>query len=158
MGGQRIKCTRCRYRGVLTTPLRKYRLLKILACPQCGGKLEYTNSTKVKGKQMVRHGKKDSSKPKRTGSNAPPKAKVTKKKKRAKPEGEKKKGIKRGALSAAIYAYFDHVGYAKMDYEVALGVAKKIKPDTKFQRSHYTWYRNKYRQLRGLDKDGKKIK
>lgn len=120
--------------------------------------MKYGNLIKVKGNIMVRHGKKDSEKPKRTGSNtSAPKAKVAKKKKRAKPE-TKKKARKRGALSAAIYAYFDHVGYAKIDYKTALAVAQKIKPDTKFDHHHYSWYRNKYRQLRNLDKDGKKIK
>ena len=156
MSKQRIKCTGCNYHGKIDS----IHLVRSdnNTCIQCGGKLIYTNLKKVKGKIMVTHGKKDSDKPKRTGSRAPIKAKVAKKKKRAKPEGTKKKGIKRGALSQAIYAYFDKVGYAKMSYDFTLALAKKIKPDTKFQPSHYAWYRNKYRQMRGLDKDGKKIK
>lgn len=53
----------------------------------------------------------------------------------------------RGSLGKAIYAYFDEVGVDNAIYEKSLEIAKKIMPNTKYNKGHYSWYRNKYREM-----------
>jgi hypothetical protein len=45
-------------------------------------------------------------------------------------------------------AYFDAQHKAKKDfsYEDALALAQKEMPETKFNKSHYAWYKNKWKQ------------
>lgn len=57
-----------------------------------------------------------------------------------------KKGYKRGSLSTAIYTHFDKVGVDEAVYEECLKLAKSIMPNTKFNKYHLSWYKNKYRQ------------
>lgn len=71
--------------------------------------------------------------------------------KKIKKKKGKKAAHKRGSLSAAIYDFFDRVGLDKATYDKTLKVAKAAKPDTMFNRSHFSWYRNKYRLLRDID-------
>lgn len=59
----------------------------------------------------------------------------------------KKSGYKRGSLSKAIYEHFDKVGVDEAKYEDCLKLAKEVKKDTKFDKYHMSWYKNKYRQL-----------
>ena len=58
----------------------------------------------------------------------------------------KKSGYKRGSLGKAIYAYFDDVGVDNAEYDVALKIAQKTLATTKFDKYHFSWYKNKYRQ------------
>ncbi len=62
----------------------------------------------------------------------------------------KKSGYKRGSLGKAIYEYFDKVTLEKATYEKSLEIAKGIMPTTKFNKNHFSWYKNKYRELRDL--------
>ena len=64
---------------------------------------------------------------------------------KASKKGGKSK-YKRGSLSAVIYAHFDKVGVDEAKFEKTLEIAKATKPDTKYNRYHFSWYKNKYRQ------------
>ena len=66
--------------------------------------------------------------------------------KKSKKKSAKKSGYKRGSLSAAIYELFDKVGVDDVKYEDCLKLAKEVKKDTKFDKYHFSWYKNKYRQ------------
>lgn len=79
------------------------------------------------------------------------KKKVLRKKKKAKKSKKGgKKTYKRGSLGQAIYAHFDKVKVDEAKYDDCLKIAKKIMPATKFNKSHFSWYKNKYRELRDL--------
>jgi predicted transport protein len=52
---------------------------------------------------------------------------------------------KRGRIGKTIYDLFDEKGLDNVTYEECEIIAKKIKPDTKFNTSHFSWYKNKYR-------------
>ena len=54
----------------------------------------------------------------------------------------------RGSLRKGIFAYFDHTGIDAVTYEETARPAKKIKPDTKFDKSHFAWYRNVYKKAK----------
>lgn len=105
---------------------------------------------------MVRHGKKDGSRAKQNQPTADKAEGTKKKRKRAQPEGKNAKkpktGYKRGSLAKAIYEYMDKVTYPKVTYDMMLKVALKAKPNTKFNHSHYCWYRNKYRAMHNIKK------
>lgn len=60
------------------------------------------------------------------------------------PKGGKKSGYKRGSLGTAIRALFDKKGVDKVTYEECLKLAKSIMPSTKFDKSHFSWYKNDY--------------
>jgi len=78
------------------------------------------------------------------------KEKRTKKKTSEKSSTKSKKTTyKRGSLGQAIYEYFDKVGVDEAKYDDTLKVAQKVMPTTKFNKSHYSWYKNKYRELGG---------
>jgi hypothetical protein len=57
---------------------------------------------------------------------------------------------KRGDLGRAIYAYLDEVGLESSDYETSLQIALKVLPTSKYSKAHWSWYKNKYRELRDL--------
>lgn len=61
-----------------------------------------------------------------------------------KSKGGKKSGYKRGSLGTAIRALFDKKGVDKVTYEECLKLAKSIMPSTKFDKSHFSWYKNDY--------------
>ncbi len=67
--------------------------------------------------------------------------------KKSKKKSAKKSGYKRGSLSAAIYELFDKKGVDEVTYDECLELAKSVKKDTKFDKYHFSWYKNKYRQL-----------
>lgn len=74
------------------------------------------------------------------------KKKVVKSKKATpKKSGAKKTGYKRGSLMRAIYELFDRVGVDKVTYEQTEKLAKKTLPTTKFNKYHFSWYKNDYR-------------
>ncbi|MHC4271794.1 MAG: hypothetical protein ACYST2_05730 [Planctomycetota bacterium] len=52
---------------------------------------------------------------------------------------------RRSGIGKAIYDLFDETGIENVTYEECEIIAKKIKPDTKFNTSHFSWYKNKYR-------------
>lgn len=60
---------------------------------------------------------------------------------------KKRKGIK-----GAMYAMFDEKGVDGVSYDECESAARKIKPDTKFDRSHFSWYKKEYLKKEG---DGK---
>lgn len=55
---------------------------------------------------------------------------------------EKKKHI---SIRSVLFAYFDQVGLKNIKYDRALKIAQKVKADTAFNASHFSWYRNQYR-------------
>lgn len=59
----------------------------------------------------------------------------------------KKTGYKRGSLSSVIFAYIHKTGVDEVVYDKMLELAQKTMPNTKFNRYHYSWYKNKYRKL-----------
>ena len=58
----------------------------------------------------------------------------------------KKKAYKRGSLKKAIYKLFDRKGVAKVTYKEVESLAKRVKPNTKFDKYHFGWYRNDYKK------------
>lgn len=63
---------------------------------------------------------------------------------------------KRSGIGKAIYDLFDEKGIENVTYEECEIIAKKIKPDTKFNTSHFSWYKNKYRNKSNVPSDVKK--
>lgn len=63
---------------------------------------------------------------------------------------------RRGGIGKAIYDLFDEKGIENVTYEECKIIAKKIKPDTKFNPSHFSWYKNKYRKKSNVPPDTKK--
>ena len=63
---------------------------------------------------------------------------------------------RRGGIGKAIYDLFDEKGIENVTYEECEIIAKKIKPDTKFNTSHFSWYKNKYRNKSNVPSDVKK--
>ncbi len=53
---------------------------------------------------------------------------------------------RRGGIGQSIYDLFDEKGIENVTYEECETLAKKIKPTTKFNPSHFSWYRNEYRK------------
>ena len=58
----------------------------------------------------------------------------------------KKKTYKRGSLKQEIYKLFDRKGVAKVTYKEVESLAKRVKPDTKFNKAHFAWYRGDYKK------------
>jgi predicted transport protein len=54
-------------------------------------------------------------------------------------------GTGRGII-AAIYSLFDRKGVENAGYEECEAIARKIKPSTKFNRNHFSWYKRDYRR------------
>jgi hypothetical protein len=52
-----------------------------------------------------------------------------------------------GDLGKTIYAYFDKKGIENVNYEESLKIAKKCCPHTKYQKSHFAWYKSHYRKF-----------
>lgn len=68
----------------------------------------------------------------------------------------KKEKKKRVTITGAIFAYFDksyaqHGSLEKISYERCLKIAKMVKPETAFNKGHFSWYRNQYRLKRDID-------
>ena len=58
----------------------------------------------------------------------------------------KKKTYKQGSLKEAIYKLFDRKGVTKVTYKEVENLAKRVKPDTKFNKAHFAWYRGDYKK------------
>ena len=63
---------------------------------------------------------------------------------------KKSRVYQRGDLGRAIFSLFDKVGIYKVNFEQALKVAKKAKPDTTFGSAYYSWFKNAYRNEHDL--------
>lgn len=61
---------------------------------------------------------------------------------------------KKRTIIHAMFALFDEKDVDTITYDECEALAKQVKPDTKFGKTHFTWYKNKYRELRsgGLPK------
>jgi len=57
---------------------------------------------------------------------------------------------RRGSITGELYALFDEKGVDRVPYEEAEQLAKSVKPDTKFNKGHFSWYKRDYR-LKGKD-------
>lgn len=53
---------------------------------------------------------------------------------------------RRRGVGKAIYDLFNEKGIENVTYEECETLAKKIKPDTKFNPNHFSWYKNEYRK------------
>ena len=72
----------------------------------------------------------------------------------------KEVSTRRGGIGQSIYELFDEKDIENVTYEECETLAKKIKPDTKFNPSHFSWYKNEYkrkRKERGTDKFGSRL-
>lgn len=63
---------------------------------------------------------------------------------------KKIKKIKKLKIGKAIYDYFDKVGLENAKYEVSLKIAKKANSTTKYNKSHFSWYKNKYQEIKDI--------
>lgn len=52
----------------------------------------------------------------------------------------------RPGIGTAIYALFDDKGVDSVSYGECEAVAKSVKPDTAFNKRHFSWYKNHYRK------------
>jgi predicted transport protein len=56
-------------------------------------------------------------------------------------------------IGQAIYQLFNEKGIENVSYAECESLAKRIKPDTKFNNSHFSWYKNKYKKMRSITPD-----
>ena len=56
----------------------------------------------------------------------------------------KEVSTRRGGIGQSIYELFDKKGIENVTYEECETLAKKIKPDTKFNPRHFSFYKNEY--------------
>jgi predicted transport protein len=54
-------------------------------------------------------------------------------------------GSTRRGIISAIYSLFDEKGVENIRYEECEAIARSIKPSTKFNRNHFSWYKRDYR-------------
>lgn len=70
----------------------------------------------------------------------------------------KEVSTRRGGIGRSIYELFDEKGIENVTYEECETLAKKIKPDTKFNPSHFSWYKNEYRKKSNAPPHAKRTK
>ncbi len=58
----------------------------------------------------------------------------------------KKSSYRKGSLGDSIREHFDSVGVDEATYDDCFALALKIMPQTKFNKSHFSWYKNDYRK------------
>jgi hypothetical protein len=61
--------------------------------------------------------------------------------------GYRSRGRKQTIIQA-MYALFDEKGVDEVTYAECETLARQVKPDTKFGKTHFSWYKNKYREVR----------
>jgi predicted transport protein len=61
------------------------------------------------------------------------------------PDRGSSRGSNRG-IGGAMYALFDARGVDNISYEECESLARRIKPDTKFNRYHFSWYKGVYKK------------
>ena len=66
-----------------------------------------------------------------------------------------------GGIKNAIYMLFDEKGVDNVTYDECEAAAKKAKPDSAFNKNHFSWYKNQYKKSRkysgGLRSSGNKL-
>ena len=70
----------------------------------------------------------------------------------------KELSTRRRGIGKAIYELFDEKGIENVTYEKCETLAKKIKPDTKFNPNHFSWYKNEYRKKSNAPPHVKKLR
>lgn len=63
---------------------------------------------------------------------------------------------KRGTIIDAIYGLFDEKGVDKVTYEECETLARQIKPNTAFNKNHFSWYKRDYRKRTSTPPQAKK--
>lgn len=58
----------------------------------------------------------------------------------------KEVSTRRGGIGQSIYELFDEKGIENVTYEECEALAKKIKPNTAFNKNHFSWYKRDYRK------------
>jgi len=53
---------------------------------------------------------------------------------------------RRQTITHSMFELFDQKGVDDVTYDECESLAKRVKPDTKFDKSHFSWYKNKYKQ------------
>lgn len=73
----------------------------------------------------------------------------------AQPGGGTRRGGRR--IGTAIYALFDEKGMDNVTCEECKELARQVKPDTAFNKNHYSWYKNQYRKEKGKTERNKEL-
>ncbi len=85
---------------------------------------------------------------------------LIKTKRKIKPAGKddftEELSTRRGGIGKAIYDLFDEKGIENVTYEECEALAKKIKPNTAFNKNHFSWYKRDYRNKSTVPPDVKK--
>ena len=79
--------------------------------------------------------------------------------KKASPTGKTKQVARSGRIGTiidAIYSLFDEKGVDNVTYEECEVLAKQIKPNTAFNKNHFSWYKRDYREKRSTQPKAKK--
>jgi predicted transport protein len=58
-------------------------------------------------------------------------------------------GNKKKSIMDSIYSIFDEKGIDNVSYEECMAIARSIKSNTKFNKSHFSWYKRDYRRKKG---------
>jgi hypothetical protein len=69
---------------------------------------------------------------------------------------EDKESYKRGQLKKAVFELFDDKGVDTVSYNECEKLALSIKPDSKFNTSHFSWYKNNYQKTKAIQEQGAK--
>lgn len=54
--------------------------------------------------------------------------------------------VRKGAVGNAVKEYIDKVGIDNIDFEAMKDVVLSVKADSKFNKNHFSWYRNDYKK------------
>ncbi len=73
-------------------------------------------------------------------------------------EEERGTGVKRRGIMKTIYALFDEKGVENVTYKECEALARSIKPNTAFNRIHFSWYKRDYRMKSGTPRQAERIK
>ncbi|MBW8002597.1 MAG: hypothetical protein FVQ80_11350 [Planctomycetes bacterium] len=79
-------------------------------------------------------------------------------KKKTRVKKTKKATYRKGSLGNAIREYFDSVGVDEADYDKSREIALSIMPQSKYSKSHFSWYKNDYRKRAEILASTKKSK
>ena len=64
------------------------------------------------------------------------------------PKPRQKDSKKREGVMYSIFELFDSKGIDNVTYDECEALARQVKPDTRFDKSHLSWYKNKYKEKR----------
>jgi len=65
-------------------------------------------------------------------------------------EESKVRIARKGTITGELYALFDEKGIDGVTYQEAEDLAKRIKPDTKYDKGHFSWHKRDYRLKRDI--------